>query len=91
MPDNTHVYKGEFGIALSVEAFDQQFRPLDPDFNSLTASHDWHDCISQEIKDEWDTFTVRQKRLLASNAQQQYDEIEDLKEALYCEQLGADW
>jgi hypothetical protein len=41
---------------------------LSPDWKAAGKVHDWRNYISDELKAIWDTFTDEQKRLIASNA-----------------------
>lgn len=50
--------------------YDDYHHPLNPKWEETGRVHDWRNYISDDIADEWDTFTERQKFLLATQARE---------------------
>jgi hypothetical protein len=44
---------------------------LNPKWINTTRVHDWRNYISDDLRDIWDTFTDKQKEIIAKNADDQ--------------------
>ena len=49
---------------------------LKPTWRDIKRVHDWRNHISEDMAREWDTFTDRQKMLIAENAKKAADREE---------------
>ncbi len=40
-----------------------------PEWNNFCRVHNWHNYVSQDLRDMWHAFTEEQKKALAENAE----------------------